>query len=109
MKISRRVNFLGCPLDLLTSEKLLQEISQNIDTRAGARVIQFVNANKVAQVSEDTEMAGIMWRAHYALADGQPMLPMARLLGLRIPERIDGIGLMHKLLALANERRYSVY
>jgi N-acetylglucosaminyldiphosphoundecaprenol N-acetyl-beta-D-mannosaminyltransferase len=105
----RRVNFLGCPLDLLTSDRLLQEVTQNIDTRAGARVIQFVNANKVAQVSDDAEMGRIMWRTDYSLADGQPLLPMARLLGMRIPERIDGIGLMHKLLRLANDRGYSVF
>jgi len=143
--MSRRVNFLGCPLDLLTSTKLLEEIRENIDSRTAShigalsastgergwgevsnscsqpstinsqplwppsRVIQFVNANKVAQVSEDAEMERIMWRADYVLADGQPMLPMARLLGLRIPERIDGIGLMAKLLALANARGYSVF
>ena len=106
---NRRVNFLGCPLDLVTSEHLLQEISENIDKRAAARVIQFVNANKIAQVKEDADMGRIMWRADYSLADGQPLLPMARLLGLRIPERIDGIGLMGKLLRLANERRYSVF
>lgn len=106
---SRRVNFLGCPLDLLTSDALLSEISENIDSRAGARVIQFVNANKVAQVREDAEMERIMWRSDYSLADGQPMLPMARMLGLQIPERIDGIGLMGKLLRLANERHYSIY
>jgi N-acetylglucosaminyldiphosphoundecaprenol N-acetyl-beta-D-mannosaminyltransferase len=105
----RRVNFLGCPLDLLTSDRLLKEISENIDTRAGARVIQFVNANKVAQVSDDAEMGRIMWRTDYSLADGQPLLPMARLLGLRVPERIDGIGLMGKLLRLANERGYSIF
>jgi len=105
----RRINFLGCPIDLLTSDTLLQEIGRNIDNRAGARVIQFVNANKVAQVREDTEMERIMWRSDYSLADGQPLLPMARLLGLRIPERIDGIGLMGKLLALANRRGYSIY
>jgi N-acetylglucosaminyldiphosphoundecaprenol N-acetyl-beta-D-mannosaminyltransferase len=107
--MERRVNFLGCPLDLVTSEWLLTEISRNIEKRDRARVIQFVNANKVAQVSDDADMGRIMWRADYALADGQPMLPMARLLGLRVPERIDGIGLMGKLLRLANERRYSVF
>ena len=106
---ARRVNFLGCPLDLLTSATLLEELSQAIDHRAGPRVIQFVNANKVAQVREDADMERIMWRADYALADGQPLLPMARMLGLRIPERIDGIGLMGKVLALAHERGYSVF
>jgi N-acetylglucosaminyldiphosphoundecaprenol N-acetyl-beta-D-mannosaminyltransferase len=104
-----RVNFLGCPLDLLTSAQLLEELRQAIDTRSGPRVIQFVNANKVAQVYELPDMGPIMWRAHYVLADGQPMLPLARMLGIHVPERIDGIGLMGKLLALADLHRYSVF
>ena len=106
---ARRVNFLGCPLDLLTSATLLEELSQAIDHRGAPRVIQFVNANKVAQVREDADMERIMWRADYALADGQPLLPMGWMLGIPIPERIDGIGLMGKMLALAHERGYSVF
>ena len=106
---SRRADFLGCPLDLLTSAELLAELAHVIDTRAGPRLIQFVNGNKVAQVREDATMGPLLWRAHYVLADGQPILPMARLLGIRIPERIDGIGLMGKLLKLADQRAYSVF
>ncbi|MDZ7295921.1 MAG: WecB/TagA/CpsF family glycosyltransferase [candidate division KSB1 bacterium] len=105
----RRVEFLGCPLDLLTSVQLLEELRRAIEGRSGPRVIQFVNANKVAQVQELPDMGPIMWRSHYVLADGQPMLPLARMLGIRIPERIDGIGLMGKLLALADRHRYSIY
>jgi N-acetylglucosaminyldiphosphoundecaprenol N-acetyl-beta-D-mannosaminyltransferase len=106
---ARRADFLGCPLDLLTSAALLEELAHSIDTRSGPRVIQFVNGNKVAQVRENPTMADLLWRAHYVLADGQPILPLARMLGLRIPERIDGIGLMGKLLALADRRSYSIY
>lgn len=108
-RCARRVNFLGCPIDLLTSAELLRELCHIIDTKTGPRVVQFVNANKIAQVREDPDMGRIMWRADYALADGQPILPMARMLGIRIPERIDGIGLMGKLIRLAHDRHYSIY
>jgi len=106
---SRRTLLMGCPVDLLTSAALLQELSQVIDSQSGPKVIQFINANKIAQVSNDSDMARIMKKADYVLTDGQPLLPMARLLGVKVPERIDGIGLMGKLLKLADERRYSVY
>jgi N-acetylglucosaminyldiphosphoundecaprenol N-acetyl-beta-D-mannosaminyltransferase len=108
-KHSRRTDLMGCPVDMLTSASLLQELSQVIDSQTGPKVIQFINANKIAQVRQDSDMARIMWKADYVLADGQPMLPMGRLLGVKLPERIDGIGLMGKLLKLADERRYSVY
>lgn len=109
MQPSRRIDFLGCPIDCYTHTELLGQLKERIDRRSDKSLIHFVNANKVAQAHEDPGMREILWRGDYVLADGQPLLPMARLLGLRIPERIDGIGLMQKLLSLANEHGYRIY
>lgn len=106
---TRRVDFLGCPIDCYTHVELLAQLKAEIDRRLRKCVIHFVNANKVAQAHEDPGMKEILWRGDYVLADGQPLLPMARMVGLNIPERIDGIGLMQKLLALANQNQYRVY
>jgi N-acetylglucosaminyldiphosphoundecaprenol N-acetyl-beta-D-mannosaminyltransferase len=105
----KRIEFLGCPLDCMTSTELLEELAVGIVQKQPPRVIQFVNANKVAMVRHDSTIGAILRRADYVLADGQPMLPMAALLGWRVPERIDGIGLMQKLLGLAQRRHFSVY
>ncbi len=105
----RRIEFLGCPLDRLTSAELLAELTEDVRHQSPPRVIQFMNANKVAMVHKDPEMGALLERADYVLADGQPMLPLARLLGQNIPERIDGIGLMRKLLELADREHFSVY
>lgn len=105
----RRVDLLGCPIDLYTTTDLLHELNAGIASRAGPYVIHFVNGNKIAKAHEDAAMRDILWRGDYVLADGQPLLPMARMLGIRIPERIDGIGLMHRLLALADEKRYRIF
>lgn len=105
----RRVEFLGCPVDCLTSAELLDELIADIRSQAPPRVIQFMNANKVAMVRNDPSMGDLLRRADYVLADGQPMLPLAAMLGLRIPERIDGIGLMRKFLELADREKFSVY
>src|ERR1700761_397658 len=106
---SRRTMLMGCPVDLLTTEVLLTELAHAIDTQSGPKIIQFINGNKIAQVRQSPDMGQIMWRANYALVDGQPLLPMGRMLGVRIPERIDGVGLMAKLINLAHERRYSIF
>ena len=106
---ARRIDFLGCPIDCYTHKELLSRIKTDIDERSTRSLIHFVNANKVAQAHEDPGMREILWRGDYVLADGQPLLPMARLLGMRIPERIDGIGLMQKLLSLANDHGYRIY
>jgi len=106
---TRRANFLGCPVDCLSSAQLLDELTWAIRRCEAPKVIQFVNANKVAMVRRDASMGELLGRADYVLADGQPMLPMASMLGIRIPERIDGIGLMGKLLGLAERNGFSVY
>ncbi len=105
----RRIRFLGCPLDRMTRRELLAEVAEAIRFRKTPRVIQFVNANKVAMLRRDPSLRPIMERADYVLTDGQPMLPMAAMLGHRIPERIDGIGLMQSLLELAEAEGFSVY
>jgi N-acetylglucosaminyldiphosphoundecaprenol N-acetyl-beta-D-mannosaminyltransferase len=87
----------------------VEEIRGAIDRRDRKCVIHFVNGNKIAQAHDDPEMRAILWRGDFVLADGQPLVPMARLLGVRIPERIDGIGLMERLLQLADERVYRVF
>jgi len=106
---TRRVDFLGCPLDLYTSDEILQQIREAIDRRSRKCVIHFLNGNKIVQAHEDPEMRAILWRGDFVLADGQPLLPMAHLLKMEIPERIDGIGLMEKLLHLADEHRYRIF
>jgi N-acetylglucosaminyldiphosphoundecaprenol N-acetyl-beta-D-mannosaminyltransferase len=106
---TRRIDFLGCPVDCYTSNELLASLKSEIDNRTGRRLIHFVNANKVAQAYEDPSMREILWRGDYVLADGQPLLPMAKMLGQSIPERIDGIGLMEKLLGMAHQHKYRIY
>lgn len=106
---NRRTELLGCPVDLMTSDDFLNEVVELIGTRGSARTVQFVNANKIAKIAGDPDFGRLMWRADYVFADGQPMLPIARMLGIRIPERIDGIGLMGKLLRLADARNYRVF
>lgn len=106
---SRRVDFLGCPMDLLTTDQFLAEARAAIERRDAPRTVQFVNGNKVAKVAEDAEFKEVLWQADYVLTDGQPMIPLARCLGIRVPERIDGIGLMDRLLGLANDRKFRVY
>jgi N-acetylglucosaminyldiphosphoundecaprenol N-acetyl-beta-D-mannosaminyltransferase len=107
--MTKRVELLGCPVDLYNSSELIAELNTEIIRKSGSHVIHFVNGNKIAKARGDRAMREILWRGDYVLTDGQPLLPMARMLGIRIPERIDGIGLMEKLLVLADEKHYRIY
>jgi N-acetylglucosaminyldiphosphoundecaprenol N-acetyl-beta-D-mannosaminyltransferase len=104
-----RQDLMGCPVDPYTSGDLLAELDAAIASHDHARTVHFVNGNKIAKAYEDASMRQLLWRGDYVLVDGQPLLPMARMLGVHVPERIDGIGLMHKLLNLAHQKHYRVY
>ena len=82
MTTSHRIDFLGCPLDLFTSDELLAELTDKIQRHAPSSVIQFANANKIAKVGGDEEMKQFLDEADYVLADGQPLLPMGKMLGV---------------------------
>ena len=96
-------------MDIITRDNLLSQIVQSIQENKSSKTIQFVNSNKVAKIYEDPSFGELMWKSDYVLTDGQPMIPMARMLGHKIPERIDGIGLMDSLLTLANSKKFSIY
>jgi len=104
-----RANFLGCPMDLVTKSDFLNLVDVHIREKSDTKIIQFVNANKVAKVDEDSSMRELMWKADFVLTDGQPLLPIARSLGIPVPERIDGIGLMRSLLELADQQAFRIF
>lgn len=96
-------------MDLISKADFLDLVVQVIARNSHPRIIQFVNANKVSKVAEDEKMKQLMWKADYVLTDGQPLVLMARMLGISVPDRIDGIGLMESLLQLANRHSYRIY
>jgi len=68
-----------------------------------------VNAAKLVRLQKEPALRDAIARCELVLADGQPVVWAARLLGHRVPERVAGIDLMEALFALAAERGYGVY
>jgi N-acetylglucosaminyldiphosphoundecaprenol N-acetyl-beta-D-mannosaminyltransferase len=68
-----------------------------------------VNASKVVQADRDPTLREIINACDLVNADGQPIVWASRFLGRPLPERVTGIDLMLRLLALAASREYSVY
>lgn len=101
--------FVSCPVDLMTKVEVLESFSQLIRGGEKGKVVQFVNANKVVIAEKDAVMRRYLEAAYFILADGMPLVRLSRWLGFRIPERIDGIGLMHDLIQMAAEQGHTVY
>jgi N-acetylglucosaminyldiphosphoundecaprenol N-acetyl-beta-D-mannosaminyltransferase len=104
----QRVDVLGCPVDALDMEGTVKRCLELIERRAGAQHV-VVNAAKLVEADRNPRLAAIVRGCELVNADGQAVVWAARLLGRRLPERVAGIDLMHKLMDAAAERGLGVY
>ena len=105
---NRRVFFLGIPLDLLTMEETVQKCRELIEARQPAQHV-VINAGKVVMMQDVAGLKDIIRRCAVVNADGQSVVWAGRFLGLPVPERVAGIDLMARLLALSEIEGYPVF
>ncbi|MCT3034573.1 glycosyltransferase [Pediococcus parvulus] len=68
-----------------------------------------VNADKINEIKNDSEMKRIVADADIINADGASVVLASKILKRPLPERVAGIDLMQELLVLANTKGYPVY
>jgi len=105
--MENRIDFLGYPVDNLTSENLIQRICTAINLNEKLQIIP-INANKVYQVKEDEILAKIIKEAEIVIPE-YAIVWGAKLLGVPLVEHIGGIMLMRNLLESACECNFKFY
>lgn len=103
-----RATVLGCAIDRLDLEETVRRCAQLVESGGPAQHV-VVNAAKLVLLRRDPGLRAIVERCALVNADGQPIVWASRLLGDPLPERVTGIDLMERLLALAEERGYRVF
>src|SRR5436305_124348 len=98
----------GVPLHPLTMDQTLDRVEELVKG-GGAHQHVVLNAAKLVQVQDDAELREIIGSCSLINADGQSVVWAGRLLGIVVPERVDGIDQMDRLLAGAGDRGCSVY
>jgi len=98
----------GVPLHPLTMAETVDRVEALI-TAGGPHQHVVLNAAKIVQLADDPDLRRIVADCSLVNADGQSIVWAARLLGVRVPERVTGIDLMDELLARAAARGWSVY
>jgi N-acetylglucosaminyldiphosphoundecaprenol N-acetyl-beta-D-mannosaminyltransferase len=68
-----------------------------------------INAGKCVLMEDEPDVRGIVAGCDLVSADGQGVVWAARLLGLRVPERVAGIDLMGRLLARGEAEGWPVF
>ncbi len=105
---AQRALIFGMPLDLVTMD---ETVAACVDLIEGGLPSHHVvlNAGKVVLASKDDRLRDSITRADIVNADGQSVVWAGRFLGHRVPERVTGIDLMHRLLIEAAMRGWAVY
>ncbi|MDB6003793.1 MAG: Anti-sigma factor antagonist [Prosthecobacter sp.] len=102
------LSILGVPFDNVTTDQTLETISGMIASR-NPHYIATANVDFTALAMYDEELRRILLDAHLVVCDGMPLVWASRWLGNALPERVAGSDLVPKLLAIAEEKNWSVY
>jgi N-acetylglucosaminyldiphosphoundecaprenol N-acetyl-beta-D-mannosaminyltransferase len=109
-----RVDVCGLRIDRLSFSEALARVEAAIERmrvgRLGRSLAVFsANVDMIVKASRDPVFAGELNAADLLLADGTPVLWMARGLGHPLPQKISGSDLVPLLAARAAMMRYSLF
>ena len=100
--------FLGVPMHLLTMEQTLKRVANAIRERCPLLHVA-LNVAKFVNLHRDDELRADVFGADLVGVDGMGIVLGARLFGIRVPERVAGVDLMERVLALCAEQGYRPY
>jgi N-acetylglucosaminyldiphosphoundecaprenol N-acetyl-beta-D-mannosaminyltransferase len=103
-----RVDICGVRVDSLTAEAVVARIATAVAERAGLAVFS-ANVDMIVRAARSPAFAADLAAADLLLADGMPLLWMARGLGSPLPERVAGVDLTQRLARVAAERSWPVF
>lgn len=103
-----RMRFMNTEIDNLTMEEALQAIDALASSGKGAYVVT-PNVDHIVQLEKNEELRAIYRDASLILADGKPLLWIAKLYGTPIREKISGSDLFPLLCKRAAEKGYRMF
>lgn len=98
----------GVPLDMLSMDETVDACAALVEAGRPSEHVS-LNAGKVVMMRDVPGLREAVAGCDLASADGQSVVWAGRLCGLRVPERVAGIDLMGRLLALAEQSAWPVY
>lgn len=103
-----RIEILGTYVDNLSMEETVSLVDGFI---AGGKPLHLmgVNADKINMLRQEPKLKKIVNDCDVINADGVSVVWASKVLGHPLKERVAGIDLMYELMALAEEKGYSVY
>ncbi|NTX29618.1 WecB/TagA/CpsF family glycosyltransferase [Burkholderia pyrrocinia] len=103
-----RVEFFSCPIHLMSMNDTVDWIGARVEKRQFTQHV-VVNVAKIVNLQRDPELAASVRECDIVNVDGMGVVWGARLLGIPVPERVAGVDLFDRLLALAEAKGLPVY
>lgn len=104
----RRVGIGAVHFDSITQRGALQAVARLVRAGKGGYVVT-PNVDHVVLATRRAELKDVYGGASLSLADGQPILWMARLLGSPLPEKVSGSDLLYPLMTTASREGWRVF
>lgn len=103
-----RIKFMNTEIDNLTMQEALEEIDRLIQEKKSAYVVT-PNVDHIVQLETNRELQDVYANASLILADGKPLLWIAKWYGTPIKEKISGSDLFPLLCKMAAEKGYKMF
>ena len=103
-----RTTFLDVPLHLLTMDQTVAVVMASIRSRKPLHQVS-LNVAKLVLLRRNRELADDVMNADLISADGMGIVLAARFFGVAVPERVAGVDLLERVLAVCAEEGYRPY
>ena len=103
-----RMKFMNTEIDNLTMPETLQAIDWLIQENESAYVVT-PNVDHIVQLETSKELQAVYKNASLILADGKPLLWIAKWYGTPIKEKISGSDLFPLLCDMAAKKKYKMF
>jgi N-acetylglucosaminyldiphosphoundecaprenol N-acetyl-beta-D-mannosaminyltransferase len=109
MNRTEKSELLGLSFDAVTMETVVAGCLDLCRDPRSSHTVITANASHLCMMRRDPELAIACRGGHFTVADGMSVVWALRASGQRVPERVAGVDLMARLLAVAGEHRLRVY
>lgn len=103
-----RIKFLNTEIDNLTVQEALEAIERLIQENKSAYVVT-PNVDHIVQLETHKELQNAYAKAALILADGKPLLWIAKWYGTPIKEKISGSDLLPLLCEMCSKKGYTMF
>ena len=108
LKSSPRITILNTYIDVLNTQETVNLVERYILTKTPLHLMG-VNADKINEINRNVRMRQIVNNCGVINADGSSVIWAGKYLKKPLPERVAGIDLMQKLIALSERKGYRIY